>query len=92
MQTQILRRVCDNPKCNTKVDLVPHRMTPMMEAELGAWIVLTKEHVLQTGQEPQAMTKMACRSTCAIEIIKNNLLDVPKITLPPIPTERPAAN
>jgi hypothetical protein len=87
MQIQILRRKCDNPRCDTGLDLPVGNLTPMLELDLGNWIILTKEHVLQTGQQPQPMTKMGCCSSCAIEIIKNSLLDMPKV-----PLKIPAAN
>lgn len=78
MQTQILRRICDNPRCDTKIELPVGNLTPMHETELANWIVLTKEHTLVSGQQPQPLIKLACCSICGIEIIKNGLLDIPK--------------
>lgn len=78
MQVQIVRRSCDNPKCHSEVDLKPGHLTPMQEVEMSNWIVLTKEHVLVTGENPQPLGKIACSATCAVEIIRNGLLDVPK--------------
>lgn len=93
MQTQILRRSCDSPKCDTEIDLPFGNLRPEHEAALSGWIVMTKEHVLVSGQAPQPLTKLACCSTCAIEVIKNGGLELPK--LPPIPEKIhkvPAAN
>ena len=78
MQIQILRRSCDNPKCDVSVDLKPGHLTPMQEAEMSNWIVLTKEHVLNSGENPTPLGKIACCATCAVEIIRNGLLDLPK--------------
>jgi hypothetical protein len=78
MQTQILRRVCDNPRCQKMVDLPVGHMRPTDEAELGSWIVLTKEHILVSGDQPQAIAKMGCCGTCAVEIVRNGQLDLPK--------------
>lgn len=82
MQIQILRRNCDNPRCGTAIDLHVPGLRPTEEAELGKWIILTKEHVLATGQQPQPITKQACSSSCATEIIRNNGLDLPKLEIP----------
>lgn len=94
MQTQILRRVCDSPKCDNSFDATVGNygveFNPNQERELPNWIVLTKEHILVSGQPPQAMTKVACSSRCAIEVINNGVLELPK--LPAIPTKVPAAN
>lgn len=90
MQTQILRRVCDSPKCDNSIDLPVENLRPEHERALGSWIVLTKEHILVSGQPPQPMTKLGCSATCAVEIIKAGGLDLPK--LPAIPTKVPAAN
>lgn len=89
MQIQILRRSCDNPRCDRKIDLPVGGLTPMMEAELSNWVVMTKEHVLHTGEQPQALSKMGCCASCAVEIVKNNLLDMPK---PKLVDKIPAAN
>lgn len=57
-------------------------LTPSHEAELSNWIVMTKEHTLRTGEAPQPLTKMACRASCAVEILKDGLLEVPSNKIP----------
>lgn len=89
MQTQILRRVCDSPRCDVSIDLPVGNLRPEHERALGAWIVLTKEHILVSGQPPQPLTKLACSSSCAVEVIKNGGLELPKI---PVVPKIPAAN
>lgn len=77
MLVQIYRRICDNPKCDSKTDFeIPLR--PDKEHEISNWVVMTKEYVLHTGEQPQALTKIACSGSCAVEILRNNLLDLPK--------------
>jgi hypothetical protein len=76
VQSQILRRQCDN--CGLKVDLPLGHMRPEHEAELGAWIVMSKEHTLRTGEQPQVLTKHACCYTCGEQLLKNQALDIPK--------------
>jgi len=56
----------------------------MHEAELARWVILTKEHTLVSGEQPQPLTKQGCCATCAVEIVKNGLLELPK--------KAPAAN
>lgn len=82
MQTQILRRKCDNPRCDTTEDFPMGNLKPSHEAALASWIVMTKEHTLRTGEAPQPLTKMACRAACAVEIIKDGLLEVPSQKIP----------
>jgi len=41
--------------------------------------MLGKEHILRTGEQPQALARHACSSTCAVEIIRNGLLEVTPI-------------
>jgi hypothetical protein len=59
MQTQILRRCCDNPKCDKEIDLPVGNLTPMLELELSNWIVVSKEHVLNTGDYPRRASGFA---------------------------------
>ena len=79
MQIQILRRSCDNPRCDTKIDLNVPALHPNQEAALPNWIILTKEHVLASGQPPQPLTKQGCCSSCAVEIIRSGGLEIPKV-------------
>jgi hypothetical protein len=89
MQIQILRRTCDNPRCphNSSIDLTVPSLKPDMESALSNWVILTKEHVLQSGQAPQGLTKQGCCAGCAMEIIRNGLLELPK--LPSVPLTDP---
>lgn len=87
MQKQFLKRECDNPKCDTKVAIEMGRaLTPAEETMLATWIILTKEYALVSGQPPQPFTKHGCSASCAVEILRNGLLELPN------PKKVPAAN
>ena len=49
MQLQIIRRICDNPTCGQREDFDGQHLRPEAEAALSAWVMLSKEHVLQSG-------------------------------------------
>lgn len=89
MQIQILRRTCDNPRCphESDIDLTVPALKPEAEKALGNWIILTKEHVLVSGQPPQPLTKQACCDGCAVEILRSKGLDIPKLPIPHGPQE-----
>ena len=78
MQLQIIRRICDNPTCGQREDFDGNHLTPQAEAALSAWVMLSKEHVLRSGEPPQPLAKHGCCASCANEIIRQGLLDLPK--------------
>ena len=82
MQFQIIRRLCDNPSCGQKEDFDGNNLRPDAEAKLSCWVLLSKEHVLQSGQPPQPLSKHGCCASCAVEIIRQALLDLPKSKKP----------
>ncbi len=82
MQRQFLKRTCDNPKCGKVFSFPMDRLTPDEEAEMSAWIYVTKEHVPVSGQPPQPLTRHGCCSSCAVEIIRNGMLEMPTNKIP----------
>jgi len=78
MQIQIIRRICDNPTCGNKEDFDGNNLRPEAEARLSAWVLLSKEHVLRSGEAPQPIAKHGCCASCANEILRQGLLELPK--------------
>lgn len=78
MQLQIIRRICDNPSCGQREDFDAAHLKPQDEMRLAAWIMLTKEHVLLSGEPPKPLAKHGCCASCAAEIIRQGLLEIPK--------------
>jgi len=76
MQLQIIRRLCDNPSCGQKEDFDGNNLKPEAEAKLACWVMLTKEHSI--GGQIQPLAKHGCCASCAVEIIRQGLLDLPK--------------
>lgn len=94
MQTQFIKRVCDNPKCG-KETIIPlgRGLKPGEEAELAAWVILTKEHALVSGEAPQPLTLQGCCYSCGVEILRNQMLELPsKYSIHQPSKEAPAAN
>jgi hypothetical protein len=75
MQTQIIRRICDNPLCGLKEDFNGQNLRPEDEAKLASWIMLTKEHSI--GGQIQPLAKHGCCGSCAVEILRQGLLELP---------------
>lgn len=75
MQIQIIRRVCDNPSCGQREDFDPQHLKPEAELRLAAWVMLTKEHSI--GGQIQPLAKHGCCASCAAEILRNGLLEIP---------------
>lgn len=80
MQLQIIRRICDNPTCGRKEDFDGANLRPEAEAALSCWISLQKEHAI--GGQIQPLGKHGCCASCASEIIRQGLLDLPKPQMP----------
>ena len=78
MQRQYLKRQCDAPGCGRSFQFPMDVLTPADSAELSNWTCLTKEHTLVDGQPPQPLIRHGCSATCATEIIRNGLLELPK--------------
>ena len=78
MQSQYIHRVCDNPKCNSEIEIpMQGAIHPQLESEISGWVSLGKEHFLRSGEPPQTLVKHGCCATCAVEIIRNGVLELP---------------
>jgi hypothetical protein len=77
MQRQYLQRQCDH--CGRTARIPLGNLHPNDEAEISAWIMLGKEHFLASGEQPQQLARHACSGTCAVEIIRNGMLEVTPI-------------
>ena len=67
-QSQILRRVCDNPDCQRTVDVDLTKTTPDQIQEIQKWYSIARESF--DGQELKPMIKQACCSACIIPVYK----------------------
>lgn len=79
-QRNVVRRQCDF--CNASQDF-SQELTPAQERDMGNWVTMVKEHMVD-GQL-MAISKHACKTSCASNLISTGALELPAqdTTFPP---------
>lgn len=65
-QSQILRRICDNPECKKSVDLDLQNPRPQELEEIKNWYSIARETLV--GQEMKPIIMQACGKACFLAV------------------------
>lgn len=74
MEKQLLRRSCD--WCHETQEFGPEQITPKDAERVKGWVILTR--VFLVDDKPFPVQKHACKDSCAVNIVSQGMLDLPK--------------
>lgn len=89
-EQNLVRRECDH--CGEKMDFKQNRqvdeVSPEEAARVSSWVTLVKVHFIKQRNQVYPVTKHGCRASCAENIIKLGMLELPKEVVAQLEQER----